>query len=117
MEEIKKFRPDMCRGRGTATMQFCVMFGQFESLKWLFENGCSLQSFLISFASLTNHLDVVYWLIENNCPIPTIADVPIDNEEMHYLLLQCGVSQIQLVTKKYPPPNYWGLPGCLYTNH
>ena len=51
MEEVKRFRSDMCLGLGPSSMMYAIGWGQFESVKWLYENGCPFEDYLISMAS------------------------------------------------------------------
>ena len=108
LEEIKKFRPDMCMGRHTATMQFCIMCGQLETTKWFFNNGCSLHSMLLAFATTKSTLHILKWLIENKCPMPSVADVYKGDVEIYNLLVLAGVPKIVVENNELPFVTYCG---------
>ena len=53
-----------------------VEFGDFEIIKWLYENQCEwnfhYSSTIIESAVKKGNLSVLQWLIEKKCPIPTL---------------------------------------------
>ena len=43
-------------------------YGQFEILKWLYENNCEWDEKTTMWAAYEGHLDILKWLVEKNCP-------------------------------------------------
>ena len=63
--------PDTTYGEDTSVLYFPCSFGHLEIVKWLNENGSSLDDgdLCLLFASANGHLETIKYLVQNGCSI------------------------------------------------
>ena len=52
------------------TIFLAAMYGQLETLKYAYENGCPMTSDIWGCAAIRGHLDILIYLRKNGCPYP-----------------------------------------------